>query len=355
MRKITVAKTAFCIAACYFVALNPAFAAKKKKATAPAMPEWVNVPAVVYPNDAYITYVGNAPDRDSAEIKALQGIAGVFEQSVKSTSEASERMIKAKADGKVASASENTFSQNIRRTVDVDNLVGVEAKEFWFDGQSTWYAIAVLDKENAAGIYGDMIRKNASTMSAIVSRSRSDKNSFDSYAAYDFVEDIALENESHLKKMSVIKPSAVPSLKSACPSSKEFHAKKMEIAKRIPICVVVDNDEGGRLAATFSEAVSSLGFRGSYDGGVRYVLTSSVHFERSDASDGKTTRCRYNVEGYLLDTATQQQLVPFTLSGREGHVDYPEAKNRAVKSLEAKIKKDFASQFSAYLKNLIVE
>lgn len=355
MRKMMFAKTAFCLAACYFVALNPAFAAKKKKAAAPAMPEWVNVPATVYPNDAYITYVGNAPDRDSAEIKALQGLASVFEQSVKSSSEASERMIRAKADGKVASVSENTFSQNIRRTVDVDNLIGVEAREFWFDGQSTWYAIAVLDREKAAGIYSDMIHKNAATMSAIVSRSRSDKNSFDGYAAYDFAEDIALENESHLKKMSVIKPSAVSALKSACPSSKEFHAKKMEIAKNIPICVIMQNDEGGRLAAAFSEAVSSLGFRGSYDGRVRYVLTSSVNFERSDASDGKTTRCRYNVEGYLLDTATQQQLVPFTLSGREGHVDYPEAKNRAVKSLEAKIKKDFASQFSAYLKNLVVE
>lgn len=355
MRKVTVAKAALCLAACYFVALNPAFAAKKKKAAAPAMPEWVNAPAAAYPNDTYITYVGFAPDRDSAEVKSLQGIAAIFEQSIASSSEASERMVRAKADGKVATASENMFSQNIRRTVDVDNLIGVEVKEFWFDGQTSWYAIAVLDKEKAAGIYGDMIRKNAAAISALIANVRKDAASFDGYAAFDFAEDIAQENENYLKRMAVIKPGAVPSLKSSCPSPKEIHAQKIEIAKRIPICVVVENDEGGRLAAAFSEAVSSLGFRGSYDGGVRYVLTSSVKFERSDASDGKTTRCRYNADGYLLDTKAQQQLVPFTLSGREGHVDYPEAKNRAVKSLEAKIKKDFASQFSAYLKNLVVE
>lgn len=352
---MTVAKTAFCLAACYFVALNPAFAAKKKKAAAPAMPEWVNVPATVYPNDAYITYVGNAPDRDSAEIKALQGIAAIFEQSITSSSEASERMVQAKAAGKVATASENMFSQNIRRTVDVDNLIGVEAREFWFDGQTTWYAIAVLDKEKAAGIYSDMIHKNAAAISVLIANVRKDAASFDGYAAFDFAEDIAQENERYLKRIAVIKPGAVPSLKSSCPSPKEIHAQKIEIAKRIPICVVMANDEGGRLSAAFSEAVSSLGFRGSYDGNVRYILTSSVKFERSDASDGKTTRCRYNVEGYLLDTETQQQLVPFTMSGREGHVDYPEAKNRAVKSLEAKIKKDFAKQFSAYLKNLVVK
>lgn len=352
---MTVAKAAFCIAACYFVALNPAFAAKKKKAAAPAMPEWVNAPSAAYPNDAYITYVGFAPDRDSAEIKSLQGIATVFEQSIASSSEASERMVQAKAAGKVATASENTFSQNIRRTVDVDNLIGVEVKEFWFDGQTSWYAIAVLDKEKAGGIYSDMIRKNAAAISALVANVRKDAASFDGYAAFDFAEDIAQENERYLKRMAVIKPGAVSSLKSSCPSPKEIHAQKIEIAKRIPICVVVENDEGGRLAAAFSEAVSSLGFRGSYDGDVRYVLTSSVTFERSDASDGKTTRCRYNADGYLLDTKAQQQIVPFTLSGREGHVDYPEAKNRAVKSLEAKIKKDFASQFSAYLKNLVVE
>ena len=86
---MTVAKAALCIAACYFVALNPAFAAKKKKAAVSAMPEWVNAPAAAYSNDAYITYVGFAPDRDSAEIKSLQGIAAIFEQSIASSSESS--------------------------------------------------------------------------------------------------------------------------------------------------------------------------------------------------------------------------------------------------------------------------
>lgn len=357
MRKVAATKTALCLAACCLMAIGePAFAAKKKKTSAaPVMPEWVNAPATVYPSDAYITYVGYASDRDSAEVKSLQGLAAIFGQSVKSSSESSERMVQAKAEGKIATASVNAFSQDILRTVDIDRLIGVELKEFWFDGQSTWYAIAVLDREKAAGIYSDMIRKNASVMSSLVSNVRGAEPSFDSYATYDFAEDIAQENEGYLNRMSVIKPEAVPALKSACPSSKEFHARKMEIAKSIPICVVVENDEDGRLAAAFSVAVSSLGFRGSYDGRVRYILTTSVKFERSDASDGKTTRCRYNADGYLLDTKSQQQLVSFTLSGREGHVDYSEAKNRAVKSLEAKIKKDFAGQFSAYLKNLVVD
>ena len=352
MRKMIRAKAILCLATLF--AVSPIFAAKSKAKSA-AMPEWVSAPASAYPSDRYITYVGNASDRYSAELKALQGLASVFGQAVKSSSNASERMTKAKADGKVATAGESTFSQDIMRTVDVDSLIGVEVKEFWFDGQSSWYAIAVLDREKVSGIYSDMIRKNASAISTMVSRIRSDESSFDSYVACDFAEEVALENETHLKKMSVIKPQSVSELKSLCPSSKNFHAKKMEIAKTIPICVIIENDEAGRLSAAFSEAVASLGFRGSYDGNVRYVLSSSVKFERSDASDGKTTRCRYNIEGYLLDTATQQQIVPFSMSGREGHVDYLEAKNRAVKSLEEKNKKDFAKQFSAYLAGLVVE
>ena len=331
-----------------------AFAAKKP---APAtMPEWVNVPASVYPNDSYITSVGYASDRDSAEIKALQGIAATFEQSVKSDSEASQRMTQAKADGKVATASVSAFSQKIKRSVDVDNLIGVEVKEFWLDqGSSTWYAIAVLDRSRAAQIYGDMIRKNASAINMVLSSSAKDKLSLGGYAVYDFAEDIAVENENHLKKLSVIQPKSVGLLQSYCPSSKAYHAKKVEIAAKIPVCITVENDVNGRIGAAFTDVILSAGFRSTSDKNTRYSLVALLNFEQSDATDGKTTRCRYTVESFILDTETDQKIVTFSFSGREGHVTFAEAKNRAVKALETKIKDEFGKAFAGYLKNLATE
>lgn len=328
------------------------YAAKKSKNV---MPEWVNSPSSVYPHASYITYVGTAADRNASEVNALQGIAAVFGQSVKSESNASSRMTQAKANGLVANSSIQTFSQDVKRVVDIDCLIGVETKEFWCDDDGKWYAIAVLDKSKAEDIYTNMIKKNASAISTVISNIGDDEFSFDGFSAYDFVEDIAIENEKHLNKISVINPDLVNSLKSYCPSSKKYHGKKMEIAKNIPICVQSFNDEHGRFKEAFSQAIAEAGFKGTYDDSVRYILIAKFEFERSDTTDKKTVRCRYNAESYILDTATQHQIVPFTVKGRESHVDYDEAKHKAETAMVSKIKKDFSKAFYDYIRSSVTE
>ena len=356
MRKII--KSVIKILFCLFILEtgSMAFAAAKKSSSKKnVMPEWVNQPSSVYPNASYITYVGSAADRNASEVNALQGLAAVFGQSVKSDSTASSRMVQAKENGLVANASVQIFSQEVKRKVDVDSLIGVETKEFWADDNGTWYAIAVLDKAKATDIYSEMIKKNASAINTVLKNAEGDLYSFDGFGAYDFAEDIAVENENHLKKLSVINPPVVNDLKSYCPSSKNLHAKKMEVAKQIPICIKTSNDEHGRYKEAFSQAVAEAGFKGTFDDSVRYVLEAKFEFERSDTSDKKTVRCRYNCESYILDNKTSHQIVPFTVKGREGHVDYEEAKHKAETAMIAKIKKDFSKAFYDYIRSSVTE
>lgn len=330
------------------------FAAKKQNKV---IPEWINSPSSVYPSDNYITYVGSSADRNAAEVNALKGIASVFGQSVKSEQNASSRMIQAKENGMLAQTSNiQTFSQDIKRFVDTDNLIGVEIKEFWFDNEnSIWYAIAILDKTKATDIYTTMIKKNSIALSSLKKHSEEDLYSFEGFAAYDFAEDIAKENENHLKKISVIKPEDVSSLKSYCPSSNNIYARKMEIAKNIPICVTTVNDDQGRFKEAFYQAIANCGFKGSYDDSSRYILIAKFEFEKSETTDKKTVRCRYYAESYIFDTKTNHQIVPFTTSGRESHVEYSEARVKAEKKLESKIKSEFKETFSNFLKNLVIE
>lgn len=354
MRKIENFGLKFLFSLFFVLSLNFAFAAKKQKET---VPEWVTSPGTVYPSDKFINYVGSSTDRNAAEVNALKGLASVFGQAIKSESNSSARMEQAKTDGIVAKTSNvQSFSQEVKQVVDVDNLIGAETKAFWLDSaNSTWYAIAVLDKNRASDIYSEMIKKNSIALSTLKKNSEKELDSLEGFAAYDFAEDIAVENENHLKKMSIINPGAVSGLEQYCPSSKNIHAKKMEIAKNIPICVKTANDEHGRFKEAFSQAISECGFKGTSDESARYVLNAKFEFERSDTSDKKTVRCRYNAEGYILDKKTNHQIVPFTISGRESHVEYSEAKVKAEKKLESKIKSEFKEKFSDYLRNLVVE
>ena len=216
MRKVNCfAKALLCLCVLSVCAAS-AFAAKKSdKPKATKMPEWVLQPSAVYPNASFITYVGNAEDRNVCEVNALQGLASVFGQSVKSDTTANTRMIQAKADGLVANGNVQAFSQEVKRKVDVDNLVGVEVKEYWQDAASgTWHAIAVLDKAKAADIYSNMIKQNAGAIDTVLKNIGSDKYSFDSLGAYDFAEEIAVENEKNLNKISVINFDLVNGLES---------------------------------------------------------------------------------------------------------------------------------------------
>lgn len=335
---------------------NLVFAAKKSKAKAKVtVPEWVESPSSVYPKESYITYVGTAADRNAAEVTALRGLASIFGQSVKSEANASSRMVQAKADGVVANSNVQTFSEDIKRTIDVDCLIGVETKGYWFDNNAAWYAIAVLDKTQATDIYSDMIKKNADSIETVLKNIRKDKKSFEAFAAYDFAEDIAIENEGHLKKLAVINPSVVNSLESYCPSSKELHGKKMAIANEIPVCVVTEGDVDGRFKEAFSQAVTACGFKGSYDTSVRYILTAKVTFDKAETSDKKTVKCRYALESYILDTELQHQVVPYSVTGRDSMVSFEEAKVKSVRKLEEKIKTEYKEKFSEYLRNLSVE
>ncbi|MFA6857520.1 MAG: hypothetical protein WCR31_09945, partial [Treponema sp.] len=47
-----------------------------------SMPGWVNVPSSSYSVEKYFSVVGDGPDRQTAELKAVQGIASLFGQNI---------------------------------------------------------------------------------------------------------------------------------------------------------------------------------------------------------------------------------------------------------------------------------
>jgi hypothetical protein len=354
MRKVKSFFAKALLFACALQAGGLAFAAKKSnKPKGTKMPEWVARPSAVYPSESYISAVGSAADRSASEVNALEGLASVFGQSISSDATASRRMVQAKEDGLVASSNFQAFSQDVRRKVDIDCLIGVEIKEFWEDvSRGTWHAVAVLDRKKAAVIYSDLIKKNYSAIETALNSAESDKNSFDGFGSCDFAEEAALENEKYLQRLSTIDSSCVEGLKRYCPPSKKIHAQKMEIAKEIPICVQTFNDEHGRYKEAFLKAISAVGFKGTVDDSVRYTLMAKFAFERSDTRDGKTVRCRYNCESCIIDSKTGLQIVPFAVKGRESHTDYKEAQRKAESALIEKITKDFSKAFYDYIRSL---
>ena len=315
-------------------------------------PAWVYYPSDVYPDDLYLTYVGRGMDRGSAEVSALNGLSAIFEQSIESNTKATSRMTQAKKEGIVATSRDDRINQEILKRVNIDNLTGVEIKDYFFnDVEGEWNAIAVLDKKAAIPLYKNMIEKNAEVIREITNGIGSDKYSLQAYCAYDFAQEIAKENKQHLQRLYVIDYKVAETLQNYAIPESNFIEKKRNIANNIPINIDIKSDDKGICKAAFLDAFKTYNFSGSEKDNARYVIKGEVSFGKVSTTDGKTTKCNYELQSTLYDTQTKTLLFPINIRGRQSHVTYEKARERAEIDLREKINSEFVTNFNNYLTN----
>lgn len=342
-----------------FVMMGTAMFAAKKKSKEEAnpkaerAPQWVDSPTSVYPTAQYFRLVGTGADRASAELNAVRGIAAIFSQNVQNATHASKRMEQAVKDGKMATSIAAGISQETASQVNMDDVVDVEVKGYWQNVQEGNYqAIAVLDKQKTAAMYTSMIQTNDREVRSLMDVDENDTASyytFETYARFDLAREIAAKNEGYIGRLQVVDPNVASSLRSSCVPSKQLKGKALEIAKAIPIGIIVEGEREGRVKASFANAVSAAGFRTSDLPGERYVITVKVSYERHDTKDGKTVQCRYNVDAPLRDSVMDEVLFPYSLSGRVFGNDWESAQYNVYKTIEKKVKEDFSKSFTEYV------
>lgn len=324
----------------------------KPKAT-PA-PKWVDNPTSVYPASAYFQSVGTGADRASAELAAVQGLASIFKQDVQGTTSASKRMEQAVKDGKVVTTTAAGISQETASRVNLDDVIGVEVVGYWQNVQEgNWLAIAVLDKSKASVMYSSMIKQNDSEARDLINVDEADAKtyfSFETYARFDLAKEIAQKNDGYLERLQVINPQLAASLRGECVSAKQMKSKAIDVAKEIPIGIVVEGDREGRVKAGFAGAVTASGFRTSDKADERYVIKAVLSMEKHETDT--TVQCRYNVDAPLQDNALDEVLLPYSTSGREAAKDWDGAQYNTYKALEKKLKGAFTKSFVQYLESV---
>jgi hypothetical protein len=132
----------------------------------------------------------------------------------------------------------------------------------------------------------------------------------------------------------------------------DYRIEAVNITKNIPISVRVDNDRSDRIRGAFASVVGGAGFR-SGGNNTRYVLNVTLALSEVQLPNQPNKFARYVVDANLTDTAEGTVLLPFTINGREGHNNLPEAENRAVAAAEREIKKEYGEILSKYLSTLL--
>ncbi|MDR1957237.1 MAG: LPP20 family lipoprotein [Treponema sp.] len=314
-------------------------------------PAWIASPDAVYDKNAFVTAVGHGADRNQAERDALGKLVAVFGQSVQAELKTINTYSEAVSKGAV-NVSENTSVQNaIKTSAEMDALIGAEIEEVWFDNKTTYYAVAVLEKGQAARLYADMIRSNERIIGDLLAIPDAEKNTLDGYSRYQLAATIADVNRVYANVLTMV-GSTVGIVPGDMKKGDAYRLEAVNITKSIPIRVTVTDDRSNRIRDAFASALTKQGFRsGGTD--ARYVLEVRLELSPVELPGQQNQFVRYVIEGNLIDTRDASVLLPFSINGREGHRSLSEAENRAVGVAERKINDTYGGVLAHYLATLL--
>ncbi len=306
-------------------------------------PDWIYRPSKSYSEKYFFSAVGNSKDKSSAEVSAINNLSSVFGQSVKSNITS--------ALGVSTSYVSASLDQKVVRQVNHENLIGVDIRESWFDEKNaTWYVLAVMDKDKAFDIYKSIIEQNYDTISLADSYTKSQKSStIDGFARLYKASVLCADNEVFYNRLKVInlKKSEGVYKKEYAPSV--INKSLKDYAYKIPVCIDITGDESGLVHKAFSDVLALYGFNTVKGSNEKYVLKGAVELTESVGNNKSTFYCEYVVNADLKDTYAGEDLIPVSITGREGSPSKNNAKKRSISKACDKIKTSFTEQFLQFL------
>jgi hypothetical protein len=305
----------------------------------------------VYDEGRYVSAVGFGGDRAQAEKNALGSLTAIFGQTIQGETRASYRYSEAVSGGILNSGENREIENAVKTSFAMDSLIGAEIKDYWFDGVDTHYAVALMDRLKCGMQYNDLVESNERIIRDLTNLPQDKRNTLEAYARYSLAATIADANGVFVNVLSVLSPASAAAFRSTLKRGEDYRLVQGEIARNIPIDVAVDQDRDHRVRSAFSGAFSAAGF-GTGSGNSPYRMVVSLSLSPVELPGNSNKFVRYIVSGKLIEVKTGNEIFPFTISGREGHLSQSEAENRALRVIDQKIRDDFAAEFAAYLERL---
>jgi hypothetical protein len=314
-------------------------------------PAWVSGVDQVYSRLRYVAAVGYGSSRAIAEKEAFASMISIFGQTIQVDRQSMVGYQEALRQDAVSAYIKNTEITNaIKTSAGMEALIGAEIRDYWYDGRDTHYAVAVMEKSRAASLYSELVEANREIISKLITMDEGERYSLPGYARYHLAAKLAGGNRVFANILSVVGgPSLSPR---ELAEGENFRLEAENIARRIPIDVRIQNDQANRLKGAFAAVIGSQGLQSGGDGSL-YALDGRISFTQADFQKSDSVYVRYVLEAGLVDRRTGAVLLPYTFSGREGHLTLAEAENRALGTVEKEIAGGWAAALAGYLDSLL--
>jgi len=319
-----------------------------------SMPSWVNDVYSAFNKDIFVAATGFGKDRAQAEANAFASLSSFFGQSVEVERAAAASYRQAIVDGVMDSWVDTAeMKTNIKTISSIDNLIGAEIKEVWYNSKDTYYAVAVLEKAEVIRIYSQLLDVNNNVIEKLVRTVEQDRHSLQSVMCLYFAETLAKVNEMYRQIIWILGGETNDVI--AGPFYYRIEANR--IISQNPVSIIVTDDRNGRISSEFSKAFANLGFqtvsvRSASAARTRYILEAGIVLSPVSLPGNPNIFSRIELIASFKDANLNQIIIPYSFISREGHVTQYEADNRCFTVAERNISDMFASLLSDYLRQL---
>jgi len=323
--------------------------AKSKKETN-SRPVWLENPKAKYSELLYLTAIGEGDSRNGAENMAAANLSKIFESKIKAEDATRQRYRELTIDHKTTTEDDLTVDKNVNIRSE-QTLYNIQFADSYTDDLGRIYALAFLKRFETGEIYEGKIDKNAERIEYFSKQSKEANGILIKYAALNAASVVALHNEILLEQLNIISPDTKEFLELNY-NYNDLVKETAELAKQVGFSINIQNDPDHKIGIAVESMLTDLGFVISEKGILEVV--SDVLFENTDLHrDDDFKFVRYNFNLKIIDKSGNIIVSLFEI-GKEGHTTYFEAQERAIRTIDKKIKKNLKKKLIAYFDGLVM-
>jgi hypothetical protein len=329
------------LSACFSAPPHVPQTALQGSALTEKQPEWINNPYTKHSQAQYVAASGDGKTAEESQYKARVNLLGIFGMKIADDLVVDEKYIETNKNGNDSWSDSLSSTRRISASAE-GILAGCEIKENWKNAKGTeYYALAVMDKTKTIDIYKDIISRQSQSISETLNIQN--KNTFDGYSRYRYAAALAKDIDSCVNVIRFVGGSG--SVPAGLKSENDYLIEANNIIKSIPVRVAVvegkEFDKANRIQNAFAGVIGKLGFR-TGDASSPYALQITLALSEVKFANQDNKFARYEIAADMIDAKTRQGILPaYSINGREGHQNYPEAQDRAIRAAETKINNEY--------------
>jgi len=231
-------------------------------------PDWIDHAEVKYPNNEYLTAVGESSNRTRSGKSAVANLAEIFSVNISAETKILTKAIKEQSKLGVTSESSTSLERNIESETK-QSIEGVEIKESWLSPNGEYFTLAVLHKRSAAQNLTETIMESDKKIADLIEYSlNTAPNSILAINALRSARDKQLSRDMAELQLKYITGGGIPN---------EFTSQKIErlISRHLASLKVSVNIDDKQQKEILQSALSTFGVQ-VVDGKAEMQLSSAL-------------------------------------------------------------------------------